>query len=58
MYYLLLWKSCQLLLPLLHLFFHYMLPQKYINLQIRLFIDTLYIMRKPVYGHLTHILQK
>ncbi len=25
-YYILLWKSCQLLLPLLHLFFHYMLP--------------------------------
>ncbi len=27
-----------------------MLPQKYINMQIRLFIDTLYIMRKPVYA--------
>ncbi len=34
-YLYLLWKSCQLLLPLLHFFFHYMLPQKYINMQIR-----------------------
>ncbi len=35
-----------------------MLPQKHINMQIRLFIDALYIMRKPINGHFTHILQK
>ncbi len=28
-------KTCQLLLPLLHFFFHYMFPQKHINMQIR-----------------------
>ncbi len=35
-YYIVLWKSGQLLLPLLHFFFHYMFAQKHINMKIRL----------------------
>ncbi len=48
-------KILSIITPIITLLFHYMLPQKHINMQLRF---TLYIMRKSVYGHFTHILQK
>ncbi len=51
-------KILSIITPIITLLFHYMLPQKHINMQLRFSLGTLYIMRKHVYGHFTHILQK
>ncbi len=60
-------KILSIITPIITLLFYYMLPQKHINMQIRfslyciyrpVVLYILYIMRKPIYGHFTHILQK